>query len=71
MSKWVADFANDPSNDFELMVEILYNDKDVAVIRRGEEGLELKWYAHQDDLVVPLEWIAELFAEAKNKLGNN
>jgi hypothetical protein len=71
MSKWAADFANDPSNDFEFMVEILYDDKDVAVIRRGEEGLELKWYANKKDLVIPLDWISETFIEAKKRLIKN
>lgn len=70
MSNWTADYANDPYNDYEMIVEILYNDEDIAVIRQGEGGLELKWYAHQNDLVVPLEWIADLFTEAKKRLGS-
>ena len=68
MSKWVADFTNDPTNDFNLVVEILYNDEDVAVIRQGEEGLELKWYARNTDLTVPLDWVMEILIRAKNGL---
>lgn len=68
MSNWTADFVNDPYNDYEMIVEILYNDEDIAVIRQGKDGLELKWYAHQNDLVVPFEWIADLFMEAIKRL---
>ncbi|WP_196595097.1 hypothetical protein [Pectinatus frisingensis] len=68
MKGWTADFTNDALNDFELAVEILYNDEDVAVIRKGENGLEIKWYANQNQLIVPLDWLAELLAEAKKQM---
>ncbi len=67
MSKWTADITNDPNNDYNLMVEILHNGEDIAVIHKGEEGMELKWYAHKDDLIIPLEWILNLLLEIKNK----
>ena len=31
---WSADFGNDPYDDYNLIVEILYNEKDVAIIRK-------------------------------------
>lgn len=43
MKGWTADFTNNVLNDFELVVEILYNDTDVAIIRKGENGLEIQW----------------------------
>jgi len=67
MSKWDADFTNDPLNDFEIVVEILHNDEDVAIIRRGEGGLQLKWYAHKEDLVVPLDWLEQIVIESKKQ----
>lgn len=31
---WSADFGNDLYDDYNLIVEILYNEKDVAIIRK-------------------------------------
>lgn len=70
MSKWTADFTNDPLNDYELIVEILCDDKDVAVIRQGTNGIELKWYANKQDLIVPIDWITNLLFETKRRLEN-
>lgn len=68
MTGWSADFANDPFDDYNLIVEILHNDEDVAVIKQGENGLEVKWYANKNDLVVPFDWLFGLFLEAKNRM---
>ena len=68
MSKWTADFTNDPFNDYEIVIEILYNDEEVAVIKQGDDGLEMKWYAAEDDIVVPVEWLSNLLNQAKEKL---
>lgn len=68
MSKWTADFTNDPFNEYEIIIEILCNDEDVAIVRQGEHGLELKWYASHEDLTVPVEWIVGLLIEAEKRL---
>ena len=68
MSKWTADFTNDPFNDYEIVVEILYNDEEVAVIKQGGDGLEMKWYAAENDIVIPVEWLSNLLSQAKEKL---
>ena len=68
---WTADFTNDPGNDYELAIEILYKGEDVAVIRKGEQGLELKLYANKEDLIIPVEWITSLLLEAKKKLATS
>ncbi|WP_085832444.1 hypothetical protein [Clostridium merdae] len=68
MSGWNADFANDPFDDYNLIVEILFNDEDVAVIKQGEDGLEMKWYATNKDLIIPVEWLNGLLSEAKERL---
>mgnify|MGYP000901461224 CR=1 FL=1 len=57
MSGWTADFANDPFDDYNLIVEILFNDEDVAVIKQGKDGLEMKWYATDKDIIIPVEWL--------------
>ncbi len=68
MSKWTADFANDPKNDYALIVEILHNGEDVAVIKNGKYGLELIWFAHGNDLIIPLDWLLGLINEASKRL---
>lgn len=45
MDEWTADYINNPYDDYNLVVEILYKDTDVAVISNGKDGMELKWYA--------------------------
>lgn len=68
MGKWEAVFVNNPHNDYELIVEITHDDEDVALIRRGKNGLEMKWYVTKSDLIVPLEWILEIIIKAKRDL---
>ena len=68
MSQWTADFTNDPNNDYELIVEILYNDEDVGFIKNGKCGLELILFAHNNDYIIPFEWLFGLMSEAKRRL---
>ena len=60
MEQWSADIANDPNNDYELLAEILYKEKDVAIIKQGKEGLELILYSHDQDLTIPCSWLLEI-----------
>ena len=68
MIGWTADFANDPFDDYNLIVEILFNNEDVAVIKQGNDGLEMKWYASEKDLIIPVQWLNGLLNEAKERL---
>lgn len=68
MNGWTADFTNDPFDDYNLIVEILFNDEDIAVIKQGNEGLEMKWYASNKDIVIPVEWLDGLLNEVKERL---
>jgi hypothetical protein len=68
MSRWTADFANDPKNDYELVVEILCDGEDAGVIKNGINGLELVWFAHSNDYIIPVDWLSGLVSEAKKKL---
>ena len=70
MKQWSADFANDPHDDYNLIVEILCDDTYVAVIKQGKEGLEIKWYPTEKELVIPLDWLSGLLEEAKIRLSN-
>lgn len=68
MKNWTADFTNNPFDDYNLIVEILCDDEEIAVIRQTSNGLELKWYPNDAELFVPLDWLSELLIEAKKRL---
>ena len=71
MLGWSANFINNPYDDYSLMIELLYHGKEVAIIYQGKKELEFKWYPHEEDLVVPLDWIFKLCIEAEESLKNS
>ena len=68
MKQWTADFVNDPYDDYNLIVEILYDDEEIAVIKRGQQGLEMKCYPNKEELTIPIDWLAGLFSEARKRM---
>ncbi|MFA6263726.1 MAG: hypothetical protein WCW33_04135 [Candidatus Babeliales bacterium] len=71
MEKWTADFINNPDDAYKLIVEILYNGHDVAIIKKEDNALKIIWYANPNDLDVPFEWLLGLMNEAKKVLSAN
>ena len=71
MKEWAADFGNDPDDDYNLIVEILYGDEDVAVIRQSHQGLTLKLYPNNKELSIPIDWLSALLLETKKRIGVN
>lgn len=37
MERWSADFVNNPNEDYNLMVEILYDEEEIAVVKKRRE----------------------------------
>jgi len=70
MNQWAADFGNDPDDDYNLIVEILYDEEYVAVIKQSPNGLILKWYPSEIELNIPVDWLMGLFEEAQRRMGN-
>jgi len=68
VEKWAADFVNDPNQDYKLICEILYEEKDAGVIRKENDGLVIEWFKSDKGLSVPLDWFAGLLQEAKERL---
>ena len=64
---WTTQYCNDPMHDFDLVIEILYKDEDVAMIRYRDE-LELIWFANKSHLSIPVDWLTELFMRARRDL---
>jgi hypothetical protein len=69
MEKWSADFVNNPNEDYNLMVEILYDEEEIAVVKKDENGrLIMKWYPTEKELLIPVDWLIRLLAAAKERL---
>lgn len=64
MKEWTADITNDPNYDYSLIIEILCDDKDLAVIRKSQHYLILKWYATPKGLIMPVDWLSKLLLRA-------
>ena len=65
MSDWIADFVNDPDSKFDLMAEILYKDKEIAMIRKVEGEYKLIVSQVCNDVEIPLEWLSEMINKLK------
>lgn len=60
MQKLVADYVNDPENNFDLMVEILSEDKEIAMIRKVEGEYRLVVFKSSEDIEIPLSWLNDV-----------
>ena len=68
LNQWTSYFINDPDDDYNLVVEILCDDRDVAVIHQRKQGLLLKWYTNPKGLIIPVDWLSSLLLRAKEGL---
>ena len=68
MKQWTADFTNDPYNDYSLIIEVLYDDEEVAVIKQEQNELTLQVYPNDKELIIPIDWLSALFIEAKKRM---
>ncbi len=68
MGIWTADIGNDPYDDYNLIIEVLCDDKDVAVIRNVDGEIVIKWYPQEKELEVPVDWLIGLLSTAKERL---
>jgi hypothetical protein len=71
LDKWTADFTNDPFDDYNLITEILLDDEEVAVIKREENGLNIKWYSNEKEMNIPFDWFLGLMLEIRNRMRSN
>jgi len=60
MNQWKSDWTNDPDDDYNLILEILCDDEDVAVIKQSQKGLIIKWYISPNGFVMPVNWLSAL-----------
>jgi hypothetical protein len=69
MQNWTADITNDPNNDFDLVIEIMYGNTDCGRIQRNQsKELEIIWYRNETDMIIPADWLISLLESAKNDI---
>jgi hypothetical protein len=67
-ARWSADFTNDPSDDYNLITEILLDDEEIAVIKQEEGELIITWYPNEEEINIPFEWMLGLMQEIKKRM---
>ena len=68
MNNWSADFGNDPYDDYNLIVEILCDNEEIAVIKQGQNGLNLIWYPNEEEISMPVDWLLGLLEETQKRM---
>lgn len=70
MERWSANFTNNPFDDYNLIVEILFCDEMVGLISNIDNELLIRWYASETDLDIPFNWLKDLMLEAEKRLSD-
>jgi hypothetical protein len=68
LKNWSADFCNDPHDDYNLVVEVLRDNEDMAIIKKIDGKLEMQWYPCEHKIAVPVDWLLALLGEATKRL---
>ena len=69
MSQWVAEITNNPDKDYELCVELLEDDEHRARIELSSpEQLILRVYNTEKDVSLPVDWLMQVIAMAKQEM---
>lgn len=69
MNEWTADITNNPDDDYNLIIEILNNDEYIGrIYNDNEKGMTLKIYETNKQIDIPIEWLLNLFKQAKKDL---
>ena len=69
MSQWAAEITNNPDKDYALYVELLEDDTYRARIELSSpEQLVLRVYNTEHDVSLPVDWLVQVIAMAKQEL---
>jgi len=69
MSQWEAEITNNPDKDYALYVELLEDDTYRARIELSSpEQLVLRVYNTEHDVSLPVDWLVQVIAMAKQEL---
>lgn len=71
MSEWKSVFANDPFNDYDLVIELECDELQIGYIKKSKVGLELVIFPSLENVKIPLRWLSEVIDKANKELKNN
>jgi len=64
---WSADFISTADKNYDF-IDILYNGKDIATIKKTGDELIISWTKPEKDYDIPLDWFIDLLQKAKKTL---
>lgn len=67
MEKWSIIYVNDPNSNFDIVMELLYEDEDFAWIKKDKEGISLIFFPNKKGISIPINWLESVLKEAKRE----
>lgn len=68
MGEWKSVFANDPLNDYDLVIELECDESQIAYIKKSNIGLELVILPNSENVKIPLTWLSDVIDKANKEL---
>jgi len=66
---WSAEITNDPTNDYDLYIELLENEVYKGRLTLNSTGqLVLTLYSSETHACIPVDWLEEIIGRAKKDL---
>lgn len=65
---WSATVSNNPIDDYNLIIEVMFKDEEVAYIKNENNELLIEWHPSKKMLSVSLEWLLKLMDKANKTL---
>ena len=68
MEQWKTYFVNDPDDDFNIVMEVLYDDIDVVAVIKPDSGkIIMRWYPYKEVVDIPIDFLSELVTKDKEE----
>jgi hypothetical protein len=68
MDDWLAEFTNNPDDDYNLIIEISNNDESIGRIYKINNELIFQMYETDKKTDIPMDWLYSIFEKAKKDL---
>ncbi|MCL2855401.1 MAG: hypothetical protein FWE21_07270 [Defluviitaleaceae bacterium] len=67
-SNWGLCYVNDPDDDFNIVIEVLYGERDVALMTCDFCGI-MRWHPNKEGVDIPIDYLLELIHKSKEEFG--
>lgn len=68
MNKWNSLVVNDPDNDYNLVIELQYDEEFVGYIKKNGNTFDIAVYPNINKITIPLDWLENVINKAKKDL---